>query len=62
MDKVYDLKLNTNQVDAILTGLGELPLKVSVEAFAAIRGQIAQQQAPTPANEETQPVPQLLTE
>ena len=65
MEKEYDLKLPASAVSAALTGLSELPLKVSVDAFFRIRQQVdAQDRPPTPAppvSEEAQGE-QLLTE
>lgn len=39
----YDLKLSQQQVQLVLQALGELPLKVTLNVFAAIREQVAKQ-------------------
>jgi hypothetical protein len=39
----YDLKLSQQQVQLVLQALGELPLKVTLNVFAAIQEQVAKQ-------------------
>lgn len=49
------LELTIDQVNVVLAALGKLPLEVSVDAFAAIRGQVDPQvlaaQPPAPEAE-----------
>lgn len=39
----YDLKLSQAHVQTVLQALGELPLKLSLNVFAAIQEQVAKQ-------------------
>ena len=39
----YELKLSQQQVQIILQALGELPLKFSLNAFAAVQEQMTKQ-------------------
>lgn len=45
---MLNLELSVDQVDIVLAGLGELPLKVSLGVFVAVKGQadaqVAQQE------------------
>lgn len=64
MEKEYDLKLPASAVSAALTGLSELPLKVSADAFFRIRQQVEAQDRPpaVPQVSEEPQGEQLLTE
>ena len=39
----YDLKLSQAHVQTVLQALGELPLKISLAAFAAVQEQVSKQ-------------------
>lgn len=40
---IYDLKLSQQHVQLIMQALGELPLKLTLNAFAELQKQIAEQ-------------------
>ncbi len=53
MTNLYTLKLSQNDVTAIMEGLGQLPLKVSVATFQRVQQQILQQDAEKQAQQES---------
>lgn len=41
---LFQFELNVDQVNLVLAGLGKLPLELSFDLFAAIRGAVIQKQ------------------
>lgn len=60
---LFQFELNVDQVNLVLAGLGKLPLELSFDLFAAIRGAVIQKQQSKAANiEAARPMGELFEE
>ena len=56
---LFQFELNVDQVNLVLAGLGKLPLELSFDLFAAIRGAVIQKQQ---SQAQPKPMGELFTE